>query len=71
MPLCEDWNAKQELGIDIRRLATCPPTKVQADTINSGFMKQDMSSIVAETSYHSQWMDYFHPEAESCYIQSR
>ena len=68
--LCDDWNEKQELETDIFSLPSCPPTKARADAINSGFVRQELSSLVAETSYHSQWMNFFHPGAESCYVQS-
>ena len=68
--LCDDWYGKQELETDIFSLPSCPPTKARADSINSGFVRQELSTLVAETSYHSQWMNFFHPGAESCYVQS-
>ena len=69
--LCSTWSMAQERQESIDALPACPPGVTQANTINSGFALQDLSSLLADTSYSSQWMDFFHPSAELCFVQSR
>lgn len=72
---CDEWNEKQltieEVIISLNQLPPCPPTQSRAAAVNSGFVKQQLSSLVGVTSYFTQWMQFFHPGAESCFKQLR
>ena len=69
---CIDWENKQgDIGTLLRsRLRSCPSTLSRAETPNSGFVEQKMSSVLGDTSYDLQWMEYFHRGARVCYVQS-
>lgn len=70
--LCDDWEKKQDgVGDRLRdRLRPCPLNLRQASTPNSGFEEQKISSLLGNTLYATQWIDYFHPRAQACYVQS-
>ena len=69
---CIVWENKQgDIGTLLRsRLRSCPSTLSRAETPNSGFVEQKMSSVLGDTSYDLQWMEYFHRGARVCYVQS-
>ena len=68
---CDDWSDAEKIADDLQlRLRSCPRMLVQAKAPNSGFTEQKMTSIVSDTTYASQWMNYFHPLADVCFIQS-
>lgn len=72
---CDKWNETQltmeEAIISLDQLPPCPPTRSRAAAVNSGFVKQQLSSLVGVTSYFTQWINFFHPGAESCFKQLR
>lgn len=72
---CDNWEERQRTMEDalksLNELPPCPPTRSRAETVNSGFVNQELSSLVGLTSYFTQWMEFFHPGAESCFKQSR
>ena len=69
---CDDWdNCEKNIADDLQsRLRSCPRMLLQARAPNSGFTEQKMTSVVGDTSYASQWMNYFHPLADVCFVQS-
>ena len=71
--LCDEWSSRQ-IGVkDLldTTLPDCPKRMTQAETPNSGFAKQQLSSLLDTTSYFSQWIEFFHPGVVMCYIQTR
>ena len=70
--LCQEWIDKQDdVGERLKvRLRPCPLNLRQARAPNSGFEEQKVSSLLGRTSYATQWMDYFHPSTQVCYVQS-
>lgn len=72
---CDNWEERQltmeEALNSLNELPPCPPTRSRAEAVNSGFVKQELSSLVGVTSYSTQWMEFFHPGVESCFKQSR
>ena len=70
---CTLWHKdpQQLISQDIvNTLPPCPPTLGQSQLPNSGLEEERMTSIHYSTTYHDQWMRYFHGNATKCYIQS-
>ena len=70
--MCQEWYYSQSKDIAQTLLdnsITCPPNKKQADIQNSGLKELRMTSYYGNSAYHSQWLEFFHPDAESCFTQ--
>ena len=71
---CDVWDvieSEKLSGDELQlRLRSCPRMLLQAKVPNSGFTEQKMTSVIGSTSYATQWMNYFHPFADICFVQS-
>ncbi len=73
--LCENWydteSNNQNVGTTLLNMAvSCPARKELALLQNSGLREIRKESFLRNTNYHTQWLNYFHPGAESCFKQS-
>ena len=65
---CMEWN-RADGGVDDTGVVPCPPWVFQARLPNSGLLEENYQSIFGSTTYHQQFINAFHPGAESCFRQ--
>ena len=65
---CRTWNMADG-GVDDTGVVPCPPLVFQARLPNSGLLEENYQSIYGSTTYHQQFINAFHPGAESCFRQ--
>ena len=67
---CQTWYNSQSKDIArtlLETSMTCPPRKEQALLQNSGLKELRTTSYYGNSVYHSLWLEFFHPTAESCF----
>lgn len=71
--LCSAWHRSESEGIGkeiLDSVASCPRTEEQASQLcNSGVRLDNYISIYGNNMYAWQHMNFFHPDATTCYSQ--
>ena len=68
---CEAWfNIETRIGAgpSFRILPPCPSTQTLIN-FDSRYEREILSSIITETKFEKDFMDFFHPNIETCYRQ--
>ena len=65
---CRTWN-RANGGVDDTGVVPCPPLVFLARLPNSGLLEENYQSVYGSTTYHKQFINAFHPGAESCFRQ--
>ena len=71
--LCSRWGNGQSrmlLAEKFTLLPACPPTQDRAELPNSGLEEARFDSVLYNTDYQTQWIEYFNQGASKCFTQA-
>ena len=68
---CSRWEVQQSgMSLTFLGLPACPPTQDRAELPNSGLDEARFDSVLYNTDYQTQWIEYFNKGASKCFTQA-